>query len=128
MWIYEIDPTRTVGATERTRDAGRTDGRTDGWSETNVIPPYNGYNDDDINNDKNNNDNNDNNNNNNNNDYNSLYHNREEFSNYLSYDHFCLYTYYTIYIFFPLKWPFQYWVLWTTYSIDLVLALLMGNL
>ena len=26
---YEMDPTRTVGATERTRDAGRTDGRTE---------------------------------------------------------------------------------------------------
>ena len=31
---YQMDPTRTVGATERTRDAGRTDGR----SET-IIPP-----------------------------------------------------------------------------------------
>ena len=29
----EMDPTRTVGATERTRDAGRTDGR----SETNTL-------------------------------------------------------------------------------------------
>ena len=36
MYKYEMDPTRTVGGTERTRDAGRTDGR----SETN-IPPYN---------------------------------------------------------------------------------------
>ena len=29
MYKYEMDPTRTVGATERTWDAGRTDGRTD---------------------------------------------------------------------------------------------------
>ena len=47
MYKYEMDPTRTVGATERTRDAGQTDGRTDGRSETN-IPPNNfvvwGYN------------------------------------------------------------------------------------
>ena len=34
MCEYQMDPTRTVGATERTRDAGRTDGR----SET-IIPP-----------------------------------------------------------------------------------------
>ena len=34
MYKYEMDPTRTVGATERTRDAGRTDGQTDRWSET----------------------------------------------------------------------------------------------
>ena len=34
MYKYEMDPTRTVGATERTRDAGRTDGR----SETNIPP------------------------------------------------------------------------------------------
>ena len=26
MYKYEMDPTRTVGATEQTRDAGRTDG------------------------------------------------------------------------------------------------------
>ena len=53
MYKYEMDPTKTVEATERTRDAGRTrdgrtrDGRTDGPSETN-IPPNNfvvrGYN------------------------------------------------------------------------------------
>ena len=30
---YEIDPTRTVGATERRRDVGQTDGRTDGRSD-----------------------------------------------------------------------------------------------
>ena len=34
MYKYEMDPTRTVGATERTRDAGQTDGR----SETNIPP------------------------------------------------------------------------------------------
>ena len=47
MYKYEMDPTRTVGATEWTRDVGQMDGRTDGWSETN-IPPNNfvvwGYN------------------------------------------------------------------------------------
>ena len=30
MSKYEMDPTRTVGSTERTRNAGRTDGRMDG--------------------------------------------------------------------------------------------------
>ena len=34
MYKYEIDPTRTVGATEWTRDVGGTDGR----SETNIPP------------------------------------------------------------------------------------------
>ena len=43
MYKYEMDPIRTVGATERTCDAGRTrdgqmDGRTDGRSETNIPP------------------------------------------------------------------------------------------
>ena len=39
MYKYEMDPTRTVEATERTRDAGRTrDGRTDRRSETNIPP------------------------------------------------------------------------------------------
>ena len=37
-----MDLTRTVDATERTRDAGQTDGQmdgqTDGWSETNMPP------------------------------------------------------------------------------------------
>ena len=34
MYKYEMDPSRTVQATERTRDAGRMrDGRTDGWSD-----------------------------------------------------------------------------------------------
>ena len=33
MYKYEMDPTRTVGATERTRDAGRTDGQADGRTE-----------------------------------------------------------------------------------------------
>ena len=28
MYKYEMDTTRTVGATEQTRDAGRTDGET----------------------------------------------------------------------------------------------------
>ena len=44
MYKYEMDPTKTVGATELTRDAGRTDGQmdgqTDGRSETS-IPPNN---------------------------------------------------------------------------------------
>ena len=39
---YEMDPTRTVCAAERTRDAGRADGwadgQTDGRSETNIPP------------------------------------------------------------------------------------------
>ena len=34
MYKYEMDPTWTVGATEQTRDAGRTDRR----SETNIPP------------------------------------------------------------------------------------------
>ena len=34
MYTYEMDPTKTVGATERTRNAGRTDGR----GETNIPP------------------------------------------------------------------------------------------
>ena len=38
MWQYEIDPTRPVGATERTWDAGWTDRRMDGQSEA-TIPP-----------------------------------------------------------------------------------------
>ena len=32
MYKYEMDPTRTVGATERTRDAGRADGQTE-WNQ-----------------------------------------------------------------------------------------------
>ena len=32
MYEYEIDLTRTVGATEQTRDAGQTDGRTE-WNQ-----------------------------------------------------------------------------------------------
>ena len=32
MYKYEMDPTKTVGATERTRDTGRTDGRTE-WNQ-----------------------------------------------------------------------------------------------
>ena len=34
IYKYEMDPTRTVGATERTRDAGRTDKRRDGLTDT----------------------------------------------------------------------------------------------
>ena len=33
MCKHEMDPTRVVGATERTWDSGRTDGRTEGWTE-----------------------------------------------------------------------------------------------
>ena len=40
LYKYQMDPTRTLGATERTRDAGQTDGRTDermdGRTETNI--------------------------------------------------------------------------------------------
>ena len=47
MCKYEMDPTRTVGTTERTPDTGRTDRRTDGVKP--IYPPYNlvvrGYND-----------------------------------------------------------------------------------
>ena len=32
MYKYEMDPTRTVGATEQTRYAGRMDGRTE-WNQ-----------------------------------------------------------------------------------------------
>ena len=51
MYKYEMDPTRTVGATERTRDAGRTGGQTDGQTDgiKPIYPPNNfvvrGYND-----------------------------------------------------------------------------------
>ena len=34
MYKYEMDPTRTVDTTGRTRNAGRTDR----WSETNISP------------------------------------------------------------------------------------------
>ena len=30
MYEYEMDPTKTVGVTERTQDAGQADGQTDG--------------------------------------------------------------------------------------------------
>ena len=33
MYEYQKDPTRTVGATERTQDAGRTDRQADGWTD-----------------------------------------------------------------------------------------------
>ena len=36
MYKYEMDPTRTVGATEQTRDAGCPDGWPAGRSETNI--------------------------------------------------------------------------------------------
>ena len=39
MYEYEMDSTRTAGATERTRDAGRTDGQTDGRMEWNQYTP-----------------------------------------------------------------------------------------
>ena len=40
MRKYEMDPTRTVEATEQTRDAGRMrDGRTDGQTEWNQYTP-----------------------------------------------------------------------------------------
>ena len=46
MYEYEMDPTRTVGTTEWTCDAGWTDGRTDGVKP--IYPPttslYRGYN------------------------------------------------------------------------------------
>ena len=41
MYKYEMGPTRTVGATEQTWDAGQTDGRMDRSSETNIPPPPN---------------------------------------------------------------------------------------
>ena len=39
MYEYQMDPTKTVGATEQTRDAGRKDGRTDGVKP--IYPPNN---------------------------------------------------------------------------------------
>ena len=39
MYKYEIDPTRTVGTTERTQDVGRMDRRTDGRTEWNQYTP-----------------------------------------------------------------------------------------
>ena len=39
MCKYEIDPTKTVGATERKRDAGQTDGWTNGRKEWNQYTP-----------------------------------------------------------------------------------------
>ena len=36
MYKYKLDPTRTVGSTEQTQDAGRTDGQADGRNETNI--------------------------------------------------------------------------------------------
>ena len=39
MYKYEMDPTKTVGTTEWTRDAGRTDGQMDGRTDG-VKPVY----------------------------------------------------------------------------------------
>ena len=39
MYKYEMDSTRTVDATEQTRNAGRTDGRLDRWTDR-VKPIY----------------------------------------------------------------------------------------
>ena len=39
MYKYEMDPTRTVGATEQTRDVGWMDWQKDIRSETNIPPP-----------------------------------------------------------------------------------------
>ena len=39
LYKYEMDPTRTLSATERTRDAGRMDRRTDGRTEWNQYTP-----------------------------------------------------------------------------------------
>ena len=36
---YEMDPTRTVGATEQTRNAGQTDRQMDGWTRWNQYTP-----------------------------------------------------------------------------------------
>ena len=33
MYKYEMDPSKTVGTTERTQGAGRTDGRTNRWTD-----------------------------------------------------------------------------------------------
>ena len=43
MYKYEMDPTRTVGAAERTRHAGRTDGQMDGRTEWNQYTPPNNF-------------------------------------------------------------------------------------
>ena len=40
MYTYEMDPTRTEGVTERTRDVGRTDGRRDGRRDGRGEPIY----------------------------------------------------------------------------------------
>ena len=39
MYKYEMDPTRTVGATEWTQDVGRTDRETDGVKPIYTPPP-----------------------------------------------------------------------------------------
>ena len=38
VYQYEMDPIKTEDATERTQDAGWTDGQTGGRSETNIPP------------------------------------------------------------------------------------------
>ena len=38
IYRYEMDSKRTVGATDRWQDVGRTDGQTNGRSETNMSP------------------------------------------------------------------------------------------
>ena len=41
VYKYEMDPTRTEGAREQTRAAGRTDGQTDGrtqWNQYTLAP------------------------------------------------------------------------------------------
>ena len=40
MYQYEMDPARTVGATERKRGAGRTDERMDGVKPTSLCEGY----------------------------------------------------------------------------------------
>ena len=39
MCKYKMDPTKTVGTTEQTRDAGQRDGQTDGRTEWNQYTP-----------------------------------------------------------------------------------------
>ena len=41
MYKYEMDPTRTVGATEPTWDAGWMDGQLNGQTEWNQYTPHN---------------------------------------------------------------------------------------
>ena len=41
MYKYEMDPTKTVGVTEQTRDAGQTEGWTDRQMEWNQYTLHN---------------------------------------------------------------------------------------